>query len=538
MTLHTKTIIHKTIALTLLFASASLFTHVHGKTQPTPNQPPHVMQDVTLSNGLNIIFINDPKESPISSSFTFKNIPALTHFLIKNHQIAAFQFLMLHILDIQILMYADTVENSHDTSEQIEHLLCSHDYFNEYRHYYANDTSIIFDNFTWDFKETCLKADAYYKCHYQELVSKFKAYKDDLIQRSLESDDDDDDDEDDSDDYITINQENMSYLDSTLGTVLAHHNNLAHTKIYNIYKSMHAIIADYTMNINDEFLQSLNDKNLMFLARTFFNPANIILKISGNFTDYFEIARICTYFENWKNRAELIDVTKLTLPTYAITPEFNDTPEFTTITIPQPPQKTIQPFDHNKKIIMAMDNKETIDDHDYGALHLLEIIINEYLANLKTAQDLFQGDIEFSISHKNNDLNYIDEVIGIPLPCDASISILAAPQSHQYEQAQQFIINLLHDLTTAHYTQQGLDKARTQLQEKLLHYITSTSYMQFKAYDVPYDYYQKKLQSLDTITPQDLQRIAKKYLDPKTWTFLTIEPEQEQAQPKRWFSWF
>ncbi|KKQ48682.1 MAG: hypothetical protein US69_C0016G0014 [candidate division TM6 bacterium GW2011_GWF2_38_10] len=536
MTIQTKTIIRKTIALTLLFASASLFTHVHGKTQPTPNQPPHVVQDVTLSNGLNIIFINDPEASHMSSHFTFKNIPALTHFLIKNHQIAAFQFLMHHILDIQILMYADTIENSHDTSEQIEHLLCSHDYFNEYRHYYANDTSIIFDNFTWDFKKTCLKADAYYKCHYQEFVSKFKADKDDLIKRSLESDDDDEDD--DSDGYITVNKENMSYLYSMLGTVLARHNNLVHTKIYTFYKSMHAIIPDFAIDIKDELPQFLTDKNLMRLAQAFFNPANIILEISGNFTDHFEIARICTYFENWKNRAELIDVTKLTLPKHVITPVFNNTPMFTTITIPQPPQKTIPPLDHNKKIIMAMDNRETIDDHDYGAMHLLEIIINEHLSNLKPAQDLFQGDIEFSISHKNNDLNYIDEVIEIPVPCDAFISILAAPQSHQCEQAQQFIINFLNELTTAHYTQQGLDKARIPLQEKLLHYITSTSYMQFKAYDVPYNYYQKQLQSLDTITPQDLQRVAKKYLDPKTWTFVTIEPEPEQAQPKRWFSWF
>ncbi|KKQ12191.1 MAG: hypothetical protein US22_C0001G0020 [candidate division TM6 bacterium GW2011_GWF2_36_6] len=543
---HYKTI--RTIALSLAFIISSLYaTQTQDFFSDDTTQPSSsYIEEAILNNGLHIIFKHKPNKTNISGDFCFKNIRQLRPFLVNTNKLLPFNFIENNILAIQYLCYTnDNMFNDNTLQDNKLHFFIPTNFIITQQ----KDTSLTYttynkhliknNNFSWDFSKLTSFIKEHCKDNQKELLDSLQDQKNDIL-----------------DDLEFIKTLNTHIKTNIKNLTITNKQQLLNSKLLYAYQ----YIANSDI-LSTDMLQSLENNNLITIYKEFFNPANMILELHGNFSDLFDKQIICTFFENWKNHKELIDINQIiTTPTskYNINTPIIDEPIFSHIKIEYPSIKeTIKKYEFFKEALedneetfektineseffIAMDNHHTIDNNDNIALLLLEILINKKLKTNKTARDIFHGDADFTIYNAYNnpfeinlfnidfklapDSIYTKNILSWTLftnfrtTIDSLILFLAQVNPEQREEAHQYIVELWQKTMNTWPRQKKLQKARATLKNEILQYRHSLKIL--KSYNHPYNFYENQLEAIDDITPEDIRRVAQKYLDPKTWTFV------------------
>jgi zinc protease len=165
------------------------------------------------------------------------------------------------------------------------------------------------------------------------------------------------------------------------------------------------------------------------------------------------------------------------------------------------------------------------DDDEFLCLQLLETSLRNYLFMIRERSGLFYG-------------------------CGASLATCWASKTKGYahiitevalsnvQHAEQALRYVLKSIADNGITQQALDETKQLYQNEFAKsFVTNSAivnaYSDLISNEKEFDYYEKRLSRLKAITLEQVNEVAKKYLDPETWTWCKVgrvEQSQEAAE--------
>ncbi|KKQ48848.1 MAG: Peptidase M16 domain protein [candidate division TM6 bacterium GW2011_GWF2_38_10] len=414
------------------------------KLEILPFQKP---QEITLSNGLTIFFIHQPDTLILNGNLYFKNQAAFSRFLKETNQTICFN-------GSHTLMTKKTALHTEE------------------------ENRLFFGSYGADVTDTSFKCLAY---DYEIIINRFleiqttpmyeqaalKKYK---KEQTLE----------------ILSQEKKSNVFQAEQT---------------IEKLFHA--SDPFYNTNDrikKMLSSLTLNDIITAHKKFFNPANMNLIITGDFSKPDSKEKICTLFKQWKNQKEYFDITTLT----------NNHPPLDT---PSPAIRKI-PTEEEQILLKAIHKGPSNNMlKDNAALSFLSTLVNAKLLEIRESQGLFYN-CSFDIER-----NHVGQ--------EHLLTITTQVSKANYNTALQCIIDTLQDIINTPYPQDVFDSfcsseintlaINTQTPENA-HFILKNLISK----DYPLDYLHQKVENILRLTPEDITAVAKKYLDPSVWSFIIV----------------
>lgn len=466
----------------MVFAMAS-----NGVAAPQSHKArPNKNQDITLNNGLRVLFRHDPEAAVVSGSLYFKNIRALYPFLLEHNKLLAFMFLKENNLLVRMCMMCDEHDQGLDVTSRFSQLafFCNDFICDDNLGAIASDSVSSFEHDAEKFKKDCR----------EWLIERKKTFFDD--------------------------EENNS-ISIMPGLTDALDNNplLRFTKLYYLYNAFLKIQENFALRsfeTNDDFFS---------LSKCFFNPANMILDISGNFSDHSVYQKykqkICTYFATWENQKELIDVTTLPVLHHDEYAPVNSDASFVTLKVALSPQDLEEGMTEGEVTIAAFDNAQTIDRSDSMAMLVLAYLINNKLAQCDELQSVPFCEGEFFALTEDQNVLFYDEDDDIELNsfCGSFIHFSLTTDIAGCDETKQYVMDFFKKVTEHCCTQEELDEARCDLQENMI----MSPLGEVASCNFPLDYGDKQLQKMKVLTPYDIQHVAQKYLNPAAWQFVVIE---------------
>ena len=446
--------------LALRHRTAPIQKPIKALSLPSPEQleilPLPKPHEITLSNGLTIFFIHNQDTSYLDGRLYFKNQAAFSRFLEETNQTICFDC-------TRNLMTKKTALHTEE-----ENTLFFQSYgaavYNTSFKCLAYDHEIIINRFleiqtTPIYEQAALKK--YKKERYLQIPSKEKKLNIfEITNQAIEK---------------LFNDSNTSY------------------------------------NTNDrtnKMLSSLTLNDIITTHKKFFNPANMKLIITGDFSMPDSKEKICTLFEQWKNQKEYFDIT-------ALKPQNSspDNPSKTTIDNPTPTTINI-PTEEEQILLKAIrKGPSTNMKEENKALSFLSTLVNAKLFEIRESQGLFYN-CSFDIER-----NHVCQ--------EQLLTITTQVSKTNYNTVLQCIKDTLKNIYDAPYPQDVFDSTRSQF---INYFATESQDIQRTQEivknrienDQPIDSYHQRIESILRLTPEDITAVAKKYLDPSTWSFIIV----------------
>ncbi|MBY0353683.1 insulinase family protein [Candidatus Babeliales bacterium] len=245
-------------------------------------------------------------------------------------------------------------------------------------------------------------------------------------------------------------------------------------------------------------LAGIQRDDLFALHKRFVNPTLMFLTVVGNFDNATIIEQLEQAFSSWQP-IQTIDVT-------AETPSVPD--------INNPPATSLHKFLPKEQVALVAGRiTTTFDTDDRFCLKLLELYLNKCLYEIRERTGIF-----YSCSGSLSSTSYLtkgNSCIGTLVSID------------NVELAQEAIKNVLQTISTNGIDEKNLAVAKQNYQVTLAKGFSTNvslaeSYASLIQINMPWTHYDDCIERVHRLSCDDVNRVAKEYLDPATWSFITV----------------
>jgi zinc protease len=262
------------------------------------------------------------------------------------------------------------------------------------------------------------------------------------------------------------------------------------------------LFKDYPWTITNEEkiarLEKITQKAIFDFHKTYIIPQNFVLVVVGNYDEETLHTQLETAFSNWTSTEPVPNLSKALLPD-----------------IKNPEPKQIKRELHEEQVLIVGQRVTTVADHPEDlALRLLETHLERKLFDVRD-----QTGICYVLAG-----NLIQ---GGHFKSKGAASIVALVAIDKVDQAIEAIKNTLQDMSEHGVTEEYLKTAKdTYLMRVAKSFSTNASYASMYGFllshNKSWDYLQQKTKRLQELPIEDVNNTAKKYLDPREWTFITV----------------
>ncbi|MBX9830378.1 insulinase family protein [Candidatus Babeliales bacterium] len=245
-------------------------------------------------------------------------------------------------------------------------------------------------------------------------------------------------------------------------------------------------------------LAAIQRDDLFALHKRFVNPRLMFLTIVGNFDQATIIEQLEQTFGLWQQNQS-----------FDVNAEMPAVPD-----ISNPQATSLHKFLPKEQVALVAGRvTTTFDTDDRFCLKLLELYLNKCLYEIRERTGIF-----YSCSGSLSSTNYLtkgNSCIGTLVSID------------NVELAQEAIKNVLQTICTNGIDEKNLAVAKQNYQVTLAKGFSTNvslaeSYASLVQINMPWTHYDDCIERVHRLSCDDVNRVAKQYLDPTTWSFITV----------------
>lgn len=247
-----------------------------------------------------------------------------------------------------------------------------------------------------------------------------------------------------------------------------------------------------------ERLKGITRDDIVMFHQTHITPHAHFLVVVGNYDEKKLQNQLEEIFKGWHSSTQSVSVKDAQVPD-----------------ISNPPTKQLTHFLPDEQVIVLAQRVATYaDDPDDMALRLLDTHFNRKLFDIRDSLGIcyaIGANLALSGHFKSR----------------GAATVYALVSLDKVDQITEEIKKTLRDVQTHGITKEYLKTAQeTYLMHVAKSYSTneeySSTYSYLVSHNKPWDYLQNKTHKLAALTVNDVNLVAKKYLNPETWTFITV----------------